>query len=213
MRRPASPKGSARPAGRPASPPSSIMAFRQLIEEAFAQSRRFFALPLADKETIAIETLGGNRGYSGLMHEALDPARGPDLKEAFNVGFDLKPDDPELLAGKPFRSLNPGRSLRDSARRSSPITTPAPRSERACTAPSPAASASSRAISPTSSTARWRPCGSCARLDPPPLDGRNRREAIIADRGGGRCSLGGFPPIATDRKGRVSSLYFAPSEP
>ena len=58
----------------------------------------------------AIETLGGNRGYSGLMHEALDPARGPDLKEAFNVGFDLKPDDPELLAGKPFRSLNPGRS-------------------------------------------------------------------------------------------------------
>ena len=28
------------------------------------------------------------------------------MKEAFNVGFDLAPDDPELLAGKPFRSLN-----------------------------------------------------------------------------------------------------------
>ena len=53
-----------------------------------------------------METVGGNRGYSGLLHEALDPARGPDMKEAFNVGFDLEPDDPELLAGKPFRSLN-----------------------------------------------------------------------------------------------------------
>jgi isopenicillin N synthase-like dioxygenase len=77
---------------------------RGLMDEAFAQSRRFFALPLAEKEAMAIETVGGNRGYSGLMHEALDPARGPDRKEAFNVGFDLAPDDPELRAGKPFRS-------------------------------------------------------------------------------------------------------------
>ncbi len=79
---------------------------RVLMNEAFAQSRRFFSLPLAEKQAIAIETIGGNRGYSGLMHEALDPSRGPDRKEAFNVGLDLRPDDPELLAGKPFRSLN-----------------------------------------------------------------------------------------------------------
>jgi isopenicillin N synthase-like dioxygenase len=78
----------------------------RLIAEAFAQSRDFFALPVADKRKLAIETVGGNRGYSGLLHEALDPARGPDMKEAFNVGFDLAPDDQELLAGKPFRSLN-----------------------------------------------------------------------------------------------------------
>jgi isopenicillin N synthase-like dioxygenase len=77
-----------------------------LVEDAFAQSRRFFALPLADKQALAIETIGGNRGYSGLLHEALDPSRGPDSKEAFNVGLELAPDDPELLAGKPFRSLN-----------------------------------------------------------------------------------------------------------
>jgi hypothetical protein len=37
-------------------------------------------------------------GYSGLLHEALDPKQGPDNKEAFNVGLDLRPDDPELLA-------------------------------------------------------------------------------------------------------------------
>ena len=28
------------------------------------------------------------------------------MKEAFNIGLDLAPDDPELVAGKPFRSLN-----------------------------------------------------------------------------------------------------------
>ena len=78
----------------------------ELIAKAFAQSHDFFALPVADKRKLAIETIGGNRGYSGLLHEALDPARGPDMKEAFNVGLDLAADDPELLAGKPFRSLN-----------------------------------------------------------------------------------------------------------
>ncbi len=78
----------------------------ELIAKAFAQSHDFFALPSADKRALAIETIGGNRGYSGLLHEALDPARGPDMKEAFNVGFELAADDPELLAGAPFRSLN-----------------------------------------------------------------------------------------------------------
>jgi isopenicillin N synthase-like dioxygenase len=78
----------------------------ELIAKAFAESHEFFALPVADKRELAIETIGGNRGYSGLLHEALDPARGPDMKEAFNIGLDLAADDPELLAGKPFRSLN-----------------------------------------------------------------------------------------------------------
>jgi isopenicillin N synthase-like dioxygenase len=82
-----------------------------LVAEAFAQSRRFFELPLAEKQALAIEKIGGNRGYSGLMREALDPGRGPDMKEAFNVGLELAPDDPELLAGKPFRSLNAWPSL------------------------------------------------------------------------------------------------------
>jgi isopenicillin N synthase-like dioxygenase len=79
---------------------------KELIAKAFAQSRKFFALPIADKRKLAIEAVGGNRGYSGLLHEALDPARGPDMKEAFNVGLELAADDPELLTGKPFRSLN-----------------------------------------------------------------------------------------------------------
>jgi isopenicillin N synthase-like dioxygenase len=78
----------------------------ELIAKAFAQSHAFFALPVADKRKLAIEAIGGNRGYSGLLHEALDPAWGPDMKEAFDVGLNLAADDPELLAGAPFRSPN-----------------------------------------------------------------------------------------------------------
>jgi isopenicillin N synthase-like dioxygenase len=77
-----------------------------LMREAFAQSTAFFASPLAQKQALAIEKVGGNRGYSGLKHEALDPAAGGDLKEAFNIGLDLSPDDPEILARAPFRTLN-----------------------------------------------------------------------------------------------------------
>ena len=76
------------------------------MDEAFALSGRFFGLPLAEKQAIAMDVVGGNRGYSALLREALDPTQGPDLKEAFNVGFELEPDDPELVAGKPFRALN-----------------------------------------------------------------------------------------------------------
>src|SRR5271154_6911127 len=77
-----------------------------LMSEAFARSEEFFAAPLADKEALAIERVGGNRGYSGLKHEALDPKHGADFKEAFNIGLDLAPDDPEITAGAPFRTLN-----------------------------------------------------------------------------------------------------------
>ena len=82
-----------------------------LIARAFDQSRRFFALPLAERQALAIERIGGNRGYSGMLHEALDPGRGPDMKEAFNVGLEIAPDDPDLLSGQPFRSLNAWPSL------------------------------------------------------------------------------------------------------
>jgi len=77
-----------------------------LMRAAFAEARAFFAEPVATKAALAIERVGGNRGYSGLKHEALDPKAGADLKEAFNIGLDLAADDPELIAGVPFRTLN-----------------------------------------------------------------------------------------------------------
>src|SRR5262249_28306828 len=47
-----------------------------------------------------------NRGYVGLEGERLDEGKPADLKEAFNVGLDLAPDHPEVVAGRPFRGVN-----------------------------------------------------------------------------------------------------------
>ncbi len=77
-----------------------------LVADAFAKSRAFFAEPLEDKLALAIDVVGGNRGYAGFMREALDPSHGRDKKEAFNIGLDLAPDDPGLNGGEPFRALN-----------------------------------------------------------------------------------------------------------
>jgi isopenicillin N synthase-like dioxygenase len=72
----------------------------------FAASRRIFALPFTDKETLSIEKAGNNRGWVRLGGEALDPSKPADLKEAFNVGLEMSPDDPEIREGRPFRGLN-----------------------------------------------------------------------------------------------------------
>ncbi|MCX8102483.1 MAG: isopenicillin N synthase family oxygenase [Geminicoccaceae bacterium] len=75
-------------------------------ERVFAAARAFFALPPDAKEAVSIARSPHNRGYVGLAVEALDPRRGGDRKEAFNIGLELAPDDPELAAGIPFRGLN-----------------------------------------------------------------------------------------------------------
>lgn len=77
-----------------------------LREAVFAAADRFFALPAQRKAAVSIARSGHNRGYVGRAVEALDPARGPDDKEAFNVGLDLAADDPDVLAGRPFRGPN-----------------------------------------------------------------------------------------------------------
>ena len=76
------------------------------MDAAFAQSARFFAEPIAKKRRSRSRAVGGNRGYSGLLPRGARSDAGADLKEAFNIGLDLAPDDPELLAGTPFRALN-----------------------------------------------------------------------------------------------------------
>jgi isopenicillin N synthase-like dioxygenase len=76
------------------------------VAEVFSTAARFFAAPAAVKEAVAYSGPGGNRGYIRLGGETLDPGKPPDVKEAFNVGLELAPDDPDLLAGKPFRARN-----------------------------------------------------------------------------------------------------------
>ncbi len=77
-----------------------------LRQEVFATAERFFAASEADKESALYSPKSGNRGYIPMKGEALDPTKAPDLKEAFNVGLELAPDDPELVAGARFRAAN-----------------------------------------------------------------------------------------------------------
>jgi isopenicillin N synthase-like dioxygenase len=56
-----------------------------LIERAFAEAQRFFALPSATKQRFAYTSVAANFGFQGIEGEALDPTTLPDLKEAFTM--------------------------------------------------------------------------------------------------------------------------------
>ena len=71
----------------------------------FDTARAFFAQPEGAKRAV-LYSAAGNRGYVPMKGEALDPGQAPDLKEAFNIGLDLPPDDPEIAAGRMFRAAN-----------------------------------------------------------------------------------------------------------
>jgi len=77
-----------------------------LIARVFQTSAAFFAGPASIREAASFSGPGDNRGYIRLGGEALDPGKPSDVKEAFNIGLELAPDDPELLARAPFRALN-----------------------------------------------------------------------------------------------------------
>jgi isopenicillin N synthase-like dioxygenase len=80
--------------------PSALMA------RVFGSSAAFFTGPASIREAASFSGPGGNRGYIRLGGEALDPGKPADVKEAFNIGLELPPDDPELLARAPFRAAN-----------------------------------------------------------------------------------------------------------
>ena len=78
----------------------------ELRADVFDAARAFFASTPEVKDAVSLRHSAHNRGYLGLSVEALDPTRTPDFKEAFNIGLELGADDPEVLAGKPFRGVN-----------------------------------------------------------------------------------------------------------
>src|SRR5712671_5694253 len=83
-----------------------------LLSAMFEASRAFFACPQAEKDALSIARHRHNRGYVGLATESLDLSHA-DFKEAFNIGLDLAPDDPEVAGGKPFRGVNVWPKSRD----------------------------------------------------------------------------------------------------
>jgi isopenicillin N synthase-like dioxygenase len=78
----------------------------ELRASVFDTSAAFFSGPASVREAASFTGAGGNRGYIQLGGEALDPGKPADVKEAFNIGLELAPDDPELLARAPFRAAN-----------------------------------------------------------------------------------------------------------
>lgn len=77
-----------------------------LMKRVFEASAAFFTGPASIREAVSFSGPGDNRGYIRLGGETLDPGKPPDVKEAFNIGLELPPDDPEMLARAPFRAAN-----------------------------------------------------------------------------------------------------------
>jgi isopenicillin N synthase-like dioxygenase len=77
-----------------------------LMNRVFAASTEFFAQSIDEKRKMLYSAQSGNRGYVPMKGEALDPSKPSDLKEAFNIGFDVAADDAEVLAGVKFRAPN-----------------------------------------------------------------------------------------------------------
>jgi isopenicillin N synthase-like dioxygenase len=77
-----------------------------LMKRVFDTSAAFFTGPASIREAVSFSGPGDNRGYIKLGGETLDPGKPPDIKEAFNIGLELPPDDPEMLARAPFRAAN-----------------------------------------------------------------------------------------------------------
>jgi isopenicillin N synthase-like dioxygenase len=78
----------------------------ELTKRVFDTSAAFFTGPASVREAVSFDGPGSNRGYIRLGGEKLDPGKPPDVKEALNIGLELAPDDPELVAGVAFRAAN-----------------------------------------------------------------------------------------------------------
>ena len=96
------------------------------IREIFRQSKRFFALPLAEKMHaymgnsnlfrgyLPMDEPGRKQAYRGKAIEGFQPhldparmkARKPHKNEAFQASLELPPDDPDVVAGKPLHGHN-----------------------------------------------------------------------------------------------------------
>ena len=77
-----------------------------LVEGQLALAREFFALPLSEKVTLDARKSPCLRGYEAPGLQTLDDGSPPDLKEGFQIGCDLAPDHPHVLAGVPNCGAN-----------------------------------------------------------------------------------------------------------
>ncbi|MDH3692825.1 MAG: isopenicillin N synthase family oxygenase [Gammaproteobacteria bacterium] len=82
---------------------------QDVIDAAFDASRRFHALPLIERQKIAINEF--HRGYmalatSTIVTSSVEKATRPNLSESFMMMHELADDDPDVLAAKPLAGPN-----------------------------------------------------------------------------------------------------------
>ena len=77
-----------------------------LRDAVFDLAQRFFAVPHDRKMSIHIRQSSCHRGYFPYFEENTDPKMTADLKEGFDIGRELPPDDPDVRAGKPLHGPN-----------------------------------------------------------------------------------------------------------
>src|SRR5260370_10149934 len=78
----------------------------------FEQCRRFFAIPMAEREALMLTRSPFYRGYLAIAARGANLYRPPDLLAAFNLGQDLGPDHPGAQAAHPPHWSNPPPSNR-----------------------------------------------------------------------------------------------------
>jgi isopenicillin N synthase-like dioxygenase len=74
-----------------------------VLDDVFAQSRRFFERPVAARMTVLKDRF--HRGYLPVGTTKY-PGRQPDLKDSFDIGVDLPLDDPDVAGGTPLYGPN-----------------------------------------------------------------------------------------------------------
>jgi isopenicillin N synthase-like dioxygenase len=82
---------------------------QSLIDGAFIESKRFHDQPLEEKRKLKVDR--NKIGYfevasSTTRHSELAAGAKPNLYAAFCLRRELPPDDPDILAGVPYRALN-----------------------------------------------------------------------------------------------------------
>jgi isopenicillin N synthase-like dioxygenase len=77
---------------------------RSIVDGVFDATRRYFALPLEERMNDRMD----DRFRRGFMPYGINPHPGydPDLKESYEIGVDLPPDDPDVRAGRPLHAPN-----------------------------------------------------------------------------------------------------------
>jgi isopenicillin N synthase-like dioxygenase len=77
------------------------------VDGMFEISKKFFALPIADKEEVSVTKAGLNfTGYLPVSHKGSDKKLKADLHEAFQINLELPADDPDAIAGLPMHGPN-----------------------------------------------------------------------------------------------------------